>query len=218
MSATHPPKLDYATPRGDRGHWAAMLERLAYGSTAPFLPAILGTLALASSITLAPRLPPGRALVAGTLLVVAGLLWLILLALRGIVSLQGRRESRRSRRARVVFAAFPVLVLVGLIVSRAMVVPRLAAWISTPGAQRLGLQPAAVYPNKLPDQRIGLFHATDIEPMPGGVTFTVGQTGLFGVYGYCYTEAGNPRPPIEWQGPAILHHLGGNWWLWEWAD
>jgi hypothetical protein len=219
MSEPDRPKLEYATHEPPRDAWQKMIERLALGWPLPWLTVMGAVVWMVSSLTLAPRIPLGRAIVSTPVLLAAGALWSALAVTRGWLWISRRGAISVSKSSRLALWCFPVLLIVGVASLQTLLVPRLAAWWSTSGAQRLAQQPTtAPMLAPLADQRIGVFRARDVERIPGGVTFTIGTSGLFGVYGYCYTDAGNPRPPSDWQGAVNLYPLGGGWWIWEWQD
>lgn len=219
MSEPEPTQLHYASPAQRREPLSLPLEQFAFGGPAAWLPVGGAILALASSLTLAPRIPMERALLVGPVLLASVMIWVLVVALRGWLTIVRRGDTRASTTSRLAIWCFPALLALGILALQTLLLPRIAAWLSTSAAERIAQPPTT--PTTSPavvTRRVGLFRATDVERIPGGVTFTVGNHGLFDVYGYCYTTAGNPRPPGAWRGPVKFHELGHGWWLWEWQD
>lgn len=219
MSGSDPPKLDYATQR-TQTEQRRFLSAFVHGRWPPLILVIGGpAILLLLSVTTAPSPGTSRLLLVGLLGITTTGTWIAMVGTRMGQRYIPRPRPRRWHFRRLASWLFPILLLLSIVSARFLVGPRVAAWISTPAARRLSQQPTtAALPASLADRRIGVFAARDIERIPGGVTFTVGSIGTHAVYGYCYTDAGNPRPPGIWQGPVILYPLGDGWWLWEWRE
>jgi hypothetical protein len=63
----------------------------------------------------------------------------------------------------------------------------------------------------IPDQRVGLYRATEIERLVDSVRFKVAGTGFGDNAGFAYSP--NRAPPSSAEDTYI--HLDGPWWLWH---
>ena len=174
--------------------------------------AALALLVAAGGAAWLARLPPGmhdRTLINGSLVVLMGVVWLSWSTVRRWSAKRNGWQTEWFVAKRVV-RRWPGVIAIVIGLSILIGIPR---WIAFRISERSLGQIAETLMNtrkKAPDQWAGVFHATSILRVPGGVIIETSHESD-GVAGLEYLPSIDPKDPT-W---SSRRYLGDGWWSWQ---
>jgi hypothetical protein len=207
------PTLDYNTPSARKPKWPWLIPFI---SVAGWI-ALIAAIACAALTLWAARLPDADlpTLLLGVLIgIVSAVLWLVCVILK-IFVVRPRGASAVGRAIRL--TSVLIILSVTWVLLRAGV-PRELMFRTSKPAMDLWARQVLASPGPLPaSARIGSYDAYLIEPIPGGVKFSVEHAGFFRRGGGFAYSPGGP-PPASGAADENFTPIRGGWYWYTWSE